>query len=480
MAMFKRRITTSIEINERHLKLAQISSKGGQVKVVACVYKELSSSDLEGGAKALQQILREHNIRPRHVILSIPRHSVTIKNVKLPSKNLAELDEMAGFQAVKQIPYSKEEMAYGFNVIGADPEGYSKVMLVICHREVIERPIEILRSCGLSPEKVTLSSFGLLNWFNFNNELRKQSETSPVILVDCDTNSSDVAIIHMGKLVYTRGLTFGYAEGMSYHNRLADEIDKTLPTLEKESELARPTHAVFTGNVSESALLKSESEGALNMKIQFVDPFKLASLSIAPAFQPYVTQASYSSLIGTAIGEEEVDLLPKALKLEKSAKIKKRELTISVILTFAVITSISFTAWNKIHQKELILNNVESKLSQTAPFAQEIEKMRMATEVITYQLKKKSEALDVLNELHKIIPPQIYLILYTYDEEKAELKGTANALSDVFKLVTVLEDSPSFKNVEVRYATKRKIGEQELVDFEIVCHLNNGVAKKEK
>ncbi|KPK41764.1 MAG: hypothetical protein AMJ78_04545 [Omnitrophica WOR_2 bacterium SM23_29] len=472
MAIFNGKITTSVEISDKYIKLVQIFSKGTETKVIACVFKELSASEPTAAVAALQEILSQYNIKPKSLILTIPRQSVTVKSVKIPSRDPQEIYEMIGFQAVKQIPYPKEEISYGFNVTDVDSEGYSKVMLIICHRDAILRPIEILKNCGLSPAKVTLSSFGLLNWFNLRGDLSTRSEASPIILVDCDTYNSDIAIVRKGKLIYTRGLTFGSAEGAHYYEKLADEIGKTLPIYEKETQEGRPLEAIFTGNTSELAHSKSELERSLNAKVEFMGSFERVPLSIATPFQPYVAQASYSSLLGTAIGPEEVDLLPKALKLTSQIRIKKRELTISAILILTVITSASFVIWNKIYQKEQELEILDSKLKDTAPLASEIEKMRSTSEVIKSQLTKKTEALDVLNELYKIVPPQIYLALYTYDGEKVELKGTASVLSDVFRLVTILENSPYFQNIEVRYATKRKIGSQELIDFEINCPLS--------
>lgn len=472
MAIFNGKITTSVEISDKYIKLIQIFSKVAETKVIACVFKELSASEPGAAVTALQEILSQYNIKPKNLILTIPRQSVTVKSVKIPSCDPHEIYEMIGFQAVKQIPYPKEEISYGFNVTDVDSEGYSKVMLVICHRDAIWRPIEILKSCGLSPAKVTLTSFGLLNWLNLRGDLSTRSEVSPIILVDCDTYDSDIAIVRKGKLIYTRGLTFGSAEGTQYYEKLVDEIGKTLPIYEKETREGRPSEAFFTGNTSELAHSKSGLEGSLNAKVEFMGSFERVPLSIAAPFQPYVTQASYSSLLGTAIGPEEVDLLPKALKLTTQTRIKKRELTISAILILTVIISASFVIWNKIYQKEQELEVLDSKLKDTAPLASQIEKMRSTSEVIKSQLTKKTEALDVLNELYKIVPPQIYLALYTYDGAKVELKGTASVLSDVFRLVTILENSAYFQNIEVRYATKRKIGSQELIDFEINCPLS--------
>ena len=453
-------ITTAVEISKKYIKVVQVATAGTEAKATSCALKEYSPSDSAAAAQALQQALKEHNIKAKNVILSIPRQYVTTKNLRLPSQDPREIDEMAGFQAVKQIPYPKEEIIYSPYVIGVDSEGYSKVILTICHRDVIEGPVAILNDCGLAPSSVTLSSFGLLNWFNLKGDLRQRSEAAPIILIECDTDSSDIAVVHKGKLIYTRGLTFGSNEAEGYAERLAEEINKTLPVYEKETEAGRPAEALFTGNITEPERLKNALEASLNMRTEYIGSLEGGQ------------QASYSSVLGAALGLEGIDLLPKDLKVLRETKTRKRELTVSAALLAAVIIALSFLVWNRIHQKTDALKTLESKLSKIAPEAQKIERMRLAAEVIKSQSKKKSEALDVLNELHKIVPPQIYLSMYNYDEEKVELKGTTGVLSDVFRLVSILENSPYFQNVQVRYATKRKIGEQEFVDFEIVCPLS--------
>ncbi len=458
-------ITAAVEISKKYIKVVQVTTAGTEVKVTASSLKEYPASDNTAAAQALQQILKEHNIKPKNPILSIPRQYVTTKNLRLPSQDPREIYEMSGFQAVKQIPYPKEDIVYDSYLLGVDPDGYSKVMLTICHRDVIEGPIAILKDCGLAPSSVTLSSFGLLNWFNSKGDLRKRSEAAPIILVECDTDSSDIAVVHKGKLIYTRGLTFGSNEAEGYAERLAEEINKTLPGYEKETEAGRPAEALFTGDITEPERSKSVLEASLNMRVECLGSFEGGP------------QASYSSVLGAALGlasfgSEGVDLLPKELKVIREVKTRKKELTVSAVLLVAVITALSFVVWNKVHQKEATLKTLEARLREITPEAQEIEKMRLASGVIKSQLDKKSEALDVLNELHKIVPPQIYLSIYNYDEDKVELKGTTGVLSDVFRLVTILENSPYFQNVQVRYATKRKIGEQEFVDFEIACPLS--------
>ena len=58
-------------------------------------------------------------------------------------------------------------------------------------------------------------------------------------------------------------------------------------------------------------------------------------------------------------------------------------------------------------------------------------------------------------------------------EEKKEiiLKGRALAMSDVFRFVTTLENSPYFKNAKTTYATTKREEESgsEYADFEVIA-----------
>ena len=44
-------------------------------------------------------------------------------------------------------------------------------------------------------------------------------------------------------------------------------------------------------------------------------------------------------------------------------------------------------------------------------------------------------------------------------------------MSDIFKLSAALEESSSFKNIELNYAAQKKIRGVELTNFQLVCSL---------
>jgi len=74
--------------------------------------------------------------------------------------------------------------------------------------------------------------------------------------------------------------------------------------------------------------------------------------------------------------------------------------------------------------------------------------------------------------VHKSISPEVYLITLNFDgKNRLTVRGVSDSMSEVFRLVSALEDSNYFKNVKTKYATKSKVEGRELTDFEITCPL---------
>lgn len=477
MGLFTDKTKTAIEIRESEIKVLQVSVNGAEMAIEACVSEGIPPDGSGSASEILHKILKDYNIRPKETILVIPRQSVTTKTLSLPSHDPAEIEEMAGFQAIKQIPYPKEEIVYGVSPIETTAEGYSKVMLVICHKDMVERPLEVMRSCGFSPSKVTLSSFGILNWLRMDPEFMASAGAAPVIVVECDKAATDIVVADKERIIYTRGLTFGSGEGGDYIERLKEEISRTLAAFEKESFALKPVRAVFTGYLPGMEAHKEALENAMGIKVEFRDSFKVFPAGIPERFRPFASSASFASLIGNAAGPRSVDLLPRKFKAAQSVKIRRDEAVVSVSLAAAVLILISLAVVNKLHQKEELLGMLELRIKKIAPSAEDIGRKKEIADIVRTESTQRTRPLLVLNELYRIAPSSINLALYKYEERRVDIKGTASALSEVFKFVKLLDDSPYFENVEVKYAAKRKTQEAEFVDFEISCPLSGKAGK---
>ncbi len=109
------------------------------------------------------------------------------------------------------------------------------------------------------------------------------------------------------------------------------------------------------------------------------------------------------------------------------------------------------------------------KISKEAKTLDELEK-RFG--ILESQAKYRLQVLEVLYELHKMMPKDIYLSSFIYeDENQIALRGQTPELNYVLELVSALEKSKAFGNFtsKLRYATKKKTQTGDIIDFEIIC-----------
>ncbi|MFA5115752.1 MAG: pilus assembly protein PilM [Candidatus Omnitrophota bacterium] len=458
MAAFKDGAKIAFEMREKAIKILRVSLKNGKPEKQEMAVLGLSSEDPQKAGAEIRSFIKKNDIKTKDAVLVIPRQSVTTKVVGLPSEDPRELDDMAAFQAVRQIPYPKEEIISGIIPIETTPEGFTKAMLVICHKDMVERPAAILKESGLILSEVTLSTYGLFNWFANNKDLSASDKAAPVVVVDCDAANTDIAVISNGKLIYTRGLTFGVNDAGLYYDKLLDELQKTLSAFEKEYPGLKPKAAVFTGITS-------------GMR-DFGKMFTVATGMTAEFAEVQHEDASFASLAGAVLGRGNVDLMPPGMKRDRSSHARKKEKLFSGVLMLAVAALLFLLLLNRIRFEEKSLSEIEEELKTITPSVQALESMKTATDIVESQADKSSEALESLNEFYRITPSSIKLSLYKYDGSKVEVKGSAETLSEVFRFVKIVENSKYFRNAEVKYAAKKRTGEREFVDFEIFCSIS--------
>ena len=158
---------------------------------------------------------------------------------------------------------------------------------------------------------------------------------------------------------------------------------------------------------------------------------------------------------------------------------KRRELMVLGILFVSLITAFSFFLLISFSYKSMYLAQLKKKLSEVSGQSGEIDKMRMGIELARHALDAKKSSLNIMHEIYKMTPPEISLGSIDIDEEKqVVLKGRGFTMSDVFRFIKKLEESPMFENVKASYTRTRKEKENdkemEYVEFEIVCPYEKG------
>ena len=458
---------TGLEIGSHYLKVAQVEKGSRGPRIIKLWAEEFPSPSDEEISQAIRDLCKDLSLNSNHLVSSIPRGSVTIRYILLPSDKKAEIREVVQFQVSRQVPFNKEELVYDYKIIGSPQDGYSWVMLAIVQKKRVEESLRLLNDAGLQPEKIGITSEGLLDFYLAYVGSQDRATEGCIALLYVDLFSTSLELIDKGELVYTRSIPLGiHSLGQRNLSELLKEIRLSLKAYEKESRGEMPEKLVL----NENALLpqlKRELKREFGLPVEVIEPLKEMGKAVPITWSRGISPLS---TLGLAIGHpgKAMDLLPPEVKEKRRTRIKKREL-IRMGLTWSLILAISLGLFShKTSEQKAYLDHLTSQVELTEPLATKVELMKERVGLFQNQMDRRGSVLDALSELYRTIPHSISLRAFIYEKNRSvTLKGSAKALSDVFELIPKLEASPLFRGVAVKYASKRKMGKGELTDFQI-------------
>jgi Tfp pilus assembly protein PilN len=85
----------------------------------------------------------------------------------------------------------------------------------------------------------------------------------------------------------------------------------------------------------------------------------------------------------------------------------------------------------------------------------------------------RGSSVNALTELYDLAPLNLNLNYIKFENGgKFIIRGTADSMATVFSFNGSMEKSKVFKEVKIKYTTKRVEGQKDFVDFEINCLIN--------
>lgn len=453
-----------IQIVEDYLKIAKCRQALDKREFTDFEFTRLSlginDKELINKTKSLLEKLNYNN---NQVILSLPMYQATCRYIKVPAKSSAEIEKIIPFQASKYLPYPARELITGYQTISTDKEGYSYINLNIVHKDTISGYLSFFNSLGIKKFSIVLNSYGLCNLYN-------EMETQPGVnmVVDIDDSYAELIVVSQKKLFSSR--SFKIYSQQNLENILSEEIKKTNSAYIKETEGAPVVGAaIFTNkNISTKNLSTSIS---LPVKIsdycsqtcpqQLCEKIKVSGMSAA-------------GLLGLGLKEinDGLNILPPDVKQTRLRVLKKKEfIKTSVTILFTILIFI-FAVMKDLDNKKIYRDKLKIELGKISKEAKILEELEKRFGILESQAKYRLQVLEVLYELHKNIPGEVYLSSFIYeDDNQVALRGQAPELNHVLELVSRIEKSKAFGNFtcKLRYATKKKMQTGDVIDFEINC-----------
>lgn len=454
------------EVRLRVIKCAHTIA--GKVELLEAKTEEFPVlADKEALSLSLGLMLKELDFRGNRLIVSLPRAQVTCRYLKIPSKIPTELEQIASLQASRYLPYLANELITAYQPILVDKDGYSHINLFIAHKDIIENYVQIFKKLNVKNYSLFLSSIGLLNLYHTLNPRIKSS----VILVDIDVDQAEIAIVDKDHLFFSR--SFKVARDIpGWENVIVEEINKTKSVYLKETFYKDPEKVVIFGSADHFQNLSEIVNKQAIIPVEICPYWQKLSFSQVLLNQVSSLNGSYANLLGLGLKSipASANLLPVEIKSQKINGLKAREKLRVVYFLLCIVIIFVLGILKNIDNKVRFLGQVKVELSKIEKDARSVEELQRRIEFAENSHQKKPAVLDILFELHQIIPAEVVLTNFSYGESgQIVLRGRTHQMNEVFEFVTRLEKSVVFKGFEikVKYASSKKSSTGDLIDFEI-------------
>ncbi len=198
-----------LDVGSHSIKAVELARAGGRFRIArAGVVPTPPGAVVEGAAgdpkvlgPAVRRALEQAGIRNRRVNAALSGRAVVVREIRLPQMPDEELAQAVRFEAERYLPAGSKDPAVDFQVLERVQEGQTTrldVLFVAARREVVDGFVAALGEAGVSPEVLEVTSFALMRLF------QDEGREGAVVLADLGADSSDILVVHNGRLRLAR------------------------------------------------------------------------------------------------------------------------------------------------------------------------------------------------------------------------------------------------------------------------------------
>jgi Tfp pilus assembly PilM family ATPase len=460
-----------IEIGKETLKVVLGQVGGIHQRILNVAVRPIAADDDKSVGAALVEVFAAWKIKPRNVILSLPRNQVTVRNLHLPSKDSGEMDRMIDLHLGRIVPYKKEEVVYTYTMSGNDTLGYTRIVLAIAYYDIIKRQMKLLDKAGVLPEGIVLSSCGIHAQICalYKADIRQM----PLfIILDVDTDYTDFIVADKQQMYFTRSIAvkasaLNEEEGRT---RLIGQVRQSLVIFNNEEINEKPSMIYLSGFAQQGLA------DALSKELDI-------ALTSVPGSGNTDSEKTTIASSTTAVERIAIDGTRQKLcfdipeiQAQKSIRAKIRDLiTLGVVGCYlAGILCMVFAARlycrdgyrRELDRRSALIEN------DVGAMGRELDRIMLVKD----HLQRRSVPVFLLDSLHKIMPVTVATTWISLDNAgKIVVRGEARESSDVFAFVNVLDQYEYFEQATANYTRKRKVKDREVTDFEVTFVMAAGI-----
>lgn len=200
-----------VDMGDDSIRLVQLGGNSKSLGLIAggCILRPAeikpgSSAWQKWAIESIKQVIANSKFHGHEVMAALPASEVFIEHMKSPKLKGNELQK-AVLSAIKsKLPFEAENAA-----IKCIPSENDNVLVVATNREKINRHLAIYEHCNLQIKSIGIWPLALINSYSTFFGRRKSDVDTVAMLLDIESNGSNVVITRHRDLLFARSVLIG-------------------------------------------------------------------------------------------------------------------------------------------------------------------------------------------------------------------------------------------------------------------------------
>ncbi|MCE9555012.1 MAG: type IV pilus assembly protein PilM [Planctomycetes bacterium] len=222
-----------VDLGRRSVKLLQLSGDLSRVTEAARwdLPADAEGADAENRHMALtegvRQLCKSRNFRGREAVLCLGGDQLFAQNIRVARGADAEVSRLVTQEAAARIPYSIAEAEVRYletTDIRQGDAAKREVVLLACHRPLLERQLKLVEEAGLQPVAVDVEPVALLRCYSHQSR-RDEDRLQRAMFVHVGQSNSVVVIAQGKSPLFVKYVDIG---GCHFDQAVATHLDMTI------------------------------------------------------------------------------------------------------------------------------------------------------------------------------------------------------------------------------------------------------------
>jgi len=402
-------------------------------------------------------------------VLMISRRDMVLKILDIPSQDPQEIDRMLALQIPSVVPFDGTQIMCRHRVLSVHESGSSTVIAAVVPEHVIQESIDALSGAGWTVSGACTAFDGEANYVRwFLKEPGSGSSRSALIF--SGDHDSTILVCSNGALEFSYRFACGRADVRDNVAAFVEALARSLAMCERfcGREIGRVCLDRSFQDFEEIVSRLAEERGGM---IETIDIFSGLPESCRVFAEKNGMDISWMPIVGCLAGCGDfafMNFLPKKVYFSNIRKKGRRRVLSFVggLVSVIVLSAAVFQA--AIFRSARRLETLKTEAAVLEPRLKEMRAEDDFFEIMTRRNRNRDSVLEMIREVCRILPEGVALQHFSMGEDGAfELKGVSDdfGLNHLQSALVALED---VRNVNLKYATKRRRFDKEYTEFQFI------------